>query len=760
MNPKSTLMLVVALLVAVGGLWWAQSSNVQPDATDDNKPRKLFEVEFDKIVGFEVKPHDAPTCSFVKEKDKWRMTAPMSGPAEQGTLTSDIRRVANLEYVKKFEKGAADFPEASDTTIDKPKLVFKLTDDAGKSHVLKVGQAQTLSRRTFVQPGGDEAVYLVDGDLARDLRRKPSAYRSKRISDMNRMDVTRIEVQGEQNYTVVKDTRGWTIESPVKARAEVATVNKILQGMESLTALEFVDDAPASLRPYGLEKPRYLITVTSERKTVRPPPPPPATQPETPEFDTETKVVRVAFGGKAETSVFAKLAEDGSPTVFQISETVLKNVVPAIDDLREKRIVNMVSSKAQRIKLKTPSDSVELIKQASGWRFAPSDTGLEGDAADAMAIDDVLKAVRELKALGFETGEPNQYGLAEPEIRIEVTLEGQIEPVELHVGGPTPSKTGTYVRNVREDFIAVVAAESVEPLRVQPTAFLSRELMSFDVAQVTRIDIERPGTPCSLEQSAGEWRFAAPVQGVCEQQPADALAGELSRLRGRRVVAKADRAADYGLTAPAYRISVTIQPPKPPPAADATVEQATVPDPEPVTYAIALSEQGGKTYAMRIPGVTICEVDAKVLNDARAEFLDCRVFDIEPSQVTALGVTATASFRFSKQGDRWVLAGEESFPSDAKKITDYLTELKNLRLHRYAAYQNADLEQHGLIKPLFEVAVTRPDGSVTSLAVSSAGPADGGSYANLSTSPDRVFVLKPDVVTKLKKAVTDFRSGA
>ncbi len=760
MNPKTTLLMVLALLVALGGLYWAQSTEERDIAPQSDKPTKLFDVDADKVSGFEVKPHDAPTSSFVKTDDKWRMTAPMSGPAEQGVVSGDVRKIAGLEYVRKFDKGGPEYPEPAVTSLDKPRLVFKLTDDTGKARVLRVGQQQTLSRRTFVQPEGDEAVYLVEGDLNRELRRKTTAYRSKRISELNKMDVTRIELQGEENYTLVKEARGWTIESPLKARADTPTVNKILQTMESLTAIDFVDDAPASLKPYGLDEPSYTISVTSEKKTLRPPPPPPATQPEMPEFDTETKVVRVAFGGKAQSNVFAKIADEGSPAVFQVGEMVLKNAAPSLDTLREKRILTMVSNRAQRIKLSTPEGAADLVKQPGGWRFASTDTGVDGDAADAMAIDDLLKAARALQALGFETGEPQQYGLANPEIKLEVMIEGQVEPVELHVGDTTPSKTGVYVRNVREDFIAVVPAESVTPLRAKPTSFLSRELISFDVTQVTRVDIKRPDTPCTLEHSAGEWRFAAPIEGACEQQPVETLVNELSRLRGRSVAAKADRAAEFGLDNPAYRVDVTVRPPKPPPAADEGVEQASIPDPEPVTYSLALGEHGGKAYAMRVPGFTICEIDAKVLNDLKAEFLEARLFSFEPSDATGLAVDAEADFQFTKKADDWVLSGEESFPTDAGKIREYLTELKNLRVHRYVAYQNADLDSLGLATPQTRITVAGQDGSEQSLSISSAGPQDGGSYASFSVHPDRAFVIKPDAVTKLRKQLTDFQRSA
>jgi hypothetical protein len=251
----------------------------------------------------------------------------------------------------------------------------------------------------------------------------------------------------------------------------------------------------------------------------------------------------------------------------------------------------------------------------------------------------------------------------------------------------------------------------------------------------------------------------APVEGDCEQQPVDTLMGEMSRLRGRNVVARADRAAEFGLDNPGYRVDVTIQPPKPPDAASQSAEEASVPDPEPVTYSVSLSERDGKVYAMRGAGFTICEVDAKVLNDLKAEFLETVVFKFEPSQAIGLGVQGDATFRFTKEGDDWVLAGEASFPSDANKIREYMTELKNLRLNRYAAYQNADMAQFGLAEPMLRIGITKQDGTEQTLMLSAKGPEDGGSYAAISTQPDRVFVLKPDVVTKLRKAVADFRKA-
>ena len=761
MNPKTTVGLVIALVIAVVGVWWAQSDSATDAPEPNTGPRPLFDMSAMAVTGFEVKSGSASGCSFKKQDEKWEMTSPIRGPGEQGTISSDVSTIANLKYVTAFGTSDPDRPIDEMTSLGSPQCVVKLTDRDDKSYVLKIGARQKLSTKTYVQKEGDDAIYLVDVDLNKRLHRSLSDYRGKQVSQYNAAEATRIEILGEQNYSLVKNDRKWTIETPLKARADQAAVGKLLQAVSGMTVSSFVDDGPKTLRPYGLDPARLVVAVTTEKKTPKKVEGPPASGPAEPEYDVTTRTIRVAFGGSAEKTVFAKLDDPDSPAVFQVADDVLTKVGLPLGDLRDKKIADIQTAQAQRITVTRGGNSIELVKEGTDWKIASSMKGVTSDVAEFAAVDDLLKAIGQLKALGFEDTELPTFGLESPHAVLEVSAEGKLSPVRLLVGGLTPSKTGAYIKNQGEDFIAAVSADSAASLAVDLVSFLSREVQRFDRSQASSLEVLRGGTTRTVQRVGSTWRFASPVQGAAEATAVGNILSDLSNLRGRRVVALASEAASYGLDIPAVRVTTTVQPPaKPAPTTTSAPENKPVePSPQPTFHTVLVSRHGDKVYAMKSGGATICEVDGKVLDDLEAELLDTRVLSLQPSQGRRLSVSGETKFVFSKEGDQWTLEGESSFQTDPAKLTEIMTALSNLRAKYYTTYLGADLSQYGLDRPETVINVESDDGETASLLISAQGPADGGRYACVSAVNDRVFVIKAEDLPKLQKKPGDFHKA-
>jgi len=768
MNPKTTIGLVVTLVLALVGLWWAQSDSTTEQTKPDTGPRPLFDVSVAAVTGYEVKSGSASACAFEKKDQQWQMVSPISGPAEQGTVNADVSVIANLKYTTAYDKSDPDRPTNEMTALASPRRVVKLTDKDGKSHVLKIGARQKLSTKTYVQKEGDDTVYLVDADLNKSLRRTLADYRGKHVSQFNAVEATRIEIRGEQNYSLVKKDRKWTIETPLKARADQAAVSRLLQAVSSMTVSSFVDDAPKTLRPYGLDPAKLVVAITTEKKTPKKIEGPPTTAPAKPEYDVATRTIRVAFGGSAEKTVFAKLDDPDSPAVFEVADDILKRVGLPLTELRDKRIVDIQTPRAQRIKLTRSGRSIELVKQGAEWKITSGAQGAASDVAEFAAVDDLLKAVSGLKALGFENTELPGFGLASPRAILEISAEGEVAPVKLLVGNLTPSKTSAYIKNENEGFIAAVSADSADALTVDLVAFLSREIQRFDRSQASSLEIVQSGITRTVQRVGSTWRFASPVQGATEATAVTNILSDLSNLRGRRVVALAAQAASFGLDKPAVKVTTTVQPPPKPaptttgpaasqPTTDAAETSTAEPNPQPTFYTVLLSRHDGKVYAMKSGGTTICEVDGKVLDDLEAELLDTRVMPLESSQARRVSFSGTTTFVFDKQGDQWTLEGEASFQTDPVKITDLLAALSGLRAKRYAVYLGADLSQYGLDHPETVISVETNDGQKRSLLISAKGPAEGGRYACVSAKKDRVFVIKAEDLAKLQKKPGDFR---
>jgi hypothetical protein len=766
MNPRTTIGLVLALAVAVVGVWWAQSSSSkQPARTTSPGPRQLFDPALGELAGFELKAGDAAALAFAMEDGKWQMTSPVSGPTEHWTVNTDARKIKDLEYVRSYGPDDEERPTPEMTSLEKPSRIVKLTDESGKSYVLKIGVRQALSSKTYVQKEGDEAIYLVDADLNRDLSKGLSDYRGKRVAEFTPNDAVRVEVSGAHQYTLVKSGTTWTVESPIKGRADTSKVNALLRGVSNLRVVDFVDEAPPSLHPYGLASPRLRVAVTTETKTPKPPPEPPASAPAEPEYDIQTQTIRLAFGGTADEKVFAKIDEEASQGVFRVATSVLEQVGPALSEVRDKKITTINTHRAQKIVVRGQGESVELVKSDGKWQIETSQPLAESSEAEFAAVDDLLKAIRDLRAIGFETEELPTHGFDPPRAVVEVTAEGQLTPAKLVVGGLTPSKAGAYIRNDSEGFVAVVKAEAVQALQVQPLTFLSREVLQFAKARASRIEIVRQDASYTVSREGGQWKFVSPIQGLAESDRVNDILSDLSRLRGRRVVGRIADAPKFGLDAPAVTATVTVdapaKPKKPPttqPATEEEPEEEETPQP-PTLYTVLVSKLDEKVYAMA-GGSTICEVDAKILEDLEAELFNTRVAELEPAKVQSLAIAGEVEFSFEMVDGQWRLSGEPSFATDSAKVTEVCEALGNLRARRYVCYTGAAPADYGLDRPAATVTATTEDDQVVTLVISATGPEGGGRYATASVAEGRVFVIEEEEAAKFTKQVQDFRRAS
>ncbi len=761
MNPKTTIGLVIALAVAVLGVWWAQSSTAPPEAQATPAPKALFDPPVDDPIGLEIiQAGSTQPLQFVKDgENQWRMTAPVAGPADSFTLNADVERIKNLKYVEVHEPGGQDSPTTDLTSLDAPLRIFKLTGKDGKAHLLKVGRRQALSKRTYVQREGDDRIYLVEMDINAELNNGLAEYRGKRVTEFNHADAVRVEVSGDEQYTLVKTGGKWTLDAPIKARADNAKVSSLLTTLSNLSVAGFVEDAPQSLRPYGLQTPRLTLSVTTEKKTPKPPPEPPASAPAEPEFDVQTRTIGLAIGAQAEDKVFAKLAGPASSSVFEISDATTRQLIVPMIDVRDKAVVELAAARVQKIVASSPEGAVELTKSGGNWQITSGLAETGNAPAEFAAVDDLIKRFSDLKAIGFEWEPSPAHGFDRPRASVAFAVEGRLEPIKLTVGGQTPSGTSAYVRSDNDGSIAVVKAESVAELTVLPAAFLSRDLLAVPESEAKKIEVAAGDRKCAVERESITWEFVSPITARANVAAVNRILGDLSNLRGRKVLATSRDAAKFGLDRPTVELTLTSQsPPKP----AATTQPASAPaEPEPplppVTHVLAVGRHGESVVAMLRGGRTICEVDPKVLDDLQAELHATELWAFEPSQMTGLELVAGSRIDFNKQGDDWKLTGEPSFQVDSAKITSSLEAINSLRAKRFVRYLGANLSEFGLDAPEIKVTARKQDGHTYTLMVSSKGPEGFDRYAAISDKPDSIFVISAEDAAEFKKKVADFQ---
>jgi hypothetical protein len=779
MNTRTTIiLLVVAIALGAGMLMLfnqEQKDAQQPVTAAAGQAKDLFEPKPASLVELRVEQADRPTRLFEQRQDEWVIVEPVKARAARDVVDGDARAIADLQYIQKYEPGAAEMPSDNLTGLNKPQLVLTIKDKDGAAHTIRVGNVRPMSEdETYITKDNDSAVYVVKVNLLGKFVGPLGEYRERRVANIPFNEVARVQVAGTQNYELVKAGEDWVLEQPVRSRTDRAKVDALLQAACNVYTENYVSDDDTNLRIFGLAQPQLQIAITTEKK-------PPATQPtSTQSADSqptatqpaEVKTTTLLVGAKANNQYFAKLADETS--VFQISDAVFKAISVPLLDIRDKSIAQVDQFKVKGLDLTVNGQSVMLAKANDRWQMVGAFVG----PAESSAVSDLVKAISQAKATAFEDDPKPQlteYGFENPRARIRIVSEGQVDPVEILVGANTPSGEMTFVRNASDGTIAVLKKTEADALVVEPSAMLERSVFSFSRENAEKIEIAQEGRTTSLVRHGDTWRMVEPTDADADREAVNAILSDLSTLRARKVVA-VSQDEKYGLETPALTVKVTVKDPAAAsqPAvvqasvtgeATATQPAATQPiatqpaatQPAEKVHTLLVSHNPTGTYARLAEGIWIYEIDPVVNSHLTAELHDRAVLKFDPEQAASIKVPTDGgqALEFARKGDKWTYVADPFVQIDAAKVKEWLGLLNGTRADRFVAYNMQNPADFGLDKPLYEVEVTRASGQTMKLVV--AKPTESGKHVATVASTTTAFELPAGSVSQLQKPLAFFK---
>jgi hypothetical protein len=832
MNTKTTV--VLALLVVIGGVLllierpWEDAAQRNSDqaAVDAGRPQPVIDkgdLAAEDVQRVELLVADQPSIVVERDGTEWKLTAPIQTMAEKWLPDNVIRRCLDLRYTRKFAPGDEGAPTSQEAGLDDPQVTVILhRKDDQPSMTFHFGSQAPLSTNYYAAVNDAPDIYVVTTDVRRTFVRSPEEFRSKKIFNFNADDVTSVAVAGVREYELKRDPDNeWIIDKPVRSRANKAKAASLVSALRNLRAKDFADDNPADLTPYGLDAPSWTIALTIE-KTIEPEKPAEETEPaeehtgeqpateedEPPETIAAPQVERSEYalliGGPAGDNRYAKLADQ--PWVFTIPETTLTSLTPELLDLRDKTLCDFKRDDVEKIDILVARRSDSLTRKDDHWILD------NGERAEPIAVDDLLKTMEGLKAVSFEDQPPLiDTGLDSPRALITLTVTGRLEPLRLAVGNPTASGKMTYARSDEGPSIAVLRDETVAPLLTPPIGYRDRQILDFNKSLASAIDVTRQGQTFSLVESHGNWLMTAPIEARADTASVTNILADLNNLRAKRVVA-AGSGSEFGLDDPWVRASITVRPPEstapetkepaaeseseesvaepnassenaePEPTATQPEESAAESEPEepatepnasaenaepgpeeaPQVYTVLLAATpDGKIYARREEGQLVYEVDHTVLDNLLAELHDRKAIPVDrqtyPAKISYR--TSDRAFTLEKVGkDKWIADVDSVLPIDPKKIDSALDELRNLRTGKFVNYRADNLAAYGLDSPAIEVTVVDEWGEPATIMVSATGPdrdPDQSRYATVAGTHE-VYLLPLQDLGVLNKTLSDF----
>lgn len=426
MNFRTTIILL--LLLAVVGLFLllgehGDQSNQQTTAA------KLLELAPGDEITRIVISSDDQTLTLEKDQDKWRLTSPVSAPAEELTVSSFLDTLTSLQSRQQVE------PQS--TGVDQPRRKIELTTRQNRTIRLDVGDRTSAGDNLYVRLDSRRRVDVVPASLDDQLDRPLKDWRRAKLLDVSASDLRQIRIATtQQSLELLREGEQWKLIRPTSMPADSSEVSDITFGLSSLRVVDFVSESADDLKRYGLDHPTASVWFSTQ---------PPSTQPST--QPTFTAVHFGRFDDVMKKNVYASSPQGMGPGVVKVAASALDWLRKTPLELRDRNVLSVQAEQVSRIVIDgkkqvilqrakpligppstsptpatapattqaTTQPTTEPLTQPSKWRLASA-----GDAdADDAKVEDLLREFHPLRAQKFLESAPT----TQPAATFVITLD-------------------------------------------------------------------------------------------------------------------------------------------------------------------------------------------------------------------------------------------------------------------------------------------------------------------------------------------------
>jgi hypothetical protein len=581
MASGKTLVVLLLLAAGLGGFFYYDTYWLAPkrDRAESVKGR-IWTVEPKDVEGVTIVRKNE-TIRLKRTADGWDMLEPIKARADRSAVDDMVTSLATARMDREIDPNPA---KPADFGLDPPEADVRLDVKGAAPLVLRVGAKNPTGVWVYAREGAKPGVITLSEGISRDTSRPVADFRDRSVIAFDRKNVTglNLDVAGDQIGLSTDEPGKWRIVKPSSYRADADVVTEFLDKLEAAKTLEFVDDAPKSLVPYGLDKPSRVTIWLGRDK------------------DRSSRTLLVGRAAPDKKGVYVK--RDGEPSVLLTAEALWTAFPKTVAVLRDKVVVSYAYDKLAKLEIDHGHDAVVLEKDGTSWKI----TAPEPLKADPGAVNQLLWKLRDLRALAFLSEAPAEAAryLPKPELTLKLWEEGAKEPKTLLLQPSTDRRGGqpTAVAAVRgEGPIVLVEGKMLADLAPGTAELRDRTVVpAFDVGDIKRVRVTGGEKPLVVEKSGdSDWKMVEPSKGKTKEARVTTALLALKALKWKEIASKGGDDAKWGLDKPELEVSLF--------KADGA---------EVATLLVGRSE-GAITYVKLRAGPAIYAVSTKDLEDLR-----------------------------------------------------------------------------------------------------------------------------------------------
>ena len=464
----------------------------------------------------------------------WRITSPVSYPADSGIVSSILSEIEFLTAARVIDPAKQAGLDLAGYGLAAPEQSIALTID-GRVFKVDLGAKTTDGNSAYVTTE-KKLIYVVPKSVLAKAATRLNELRDKTVLRFEKSAVTRLSsvAPGKPALELVKEKAAWKMLQPAADETDGAAVTKLIEAVSNLRIAgdDFLTDKPANLADYGLAAPALTLAV----------------------FEGD-KRRSLLIGGPAKDRAGKLCAmTDAEPVVFALEQKDL-DALPKAADLRCRTALPVEAGDVTKLEIAGRAPVV-LSKTGEEWKMTtPAGQSPSSDAVRAFLTRLTGLEVRD--RLDDATPERlKEAGLDAPRATVTIsTKDGEVR--KLLFGAEKAGKL-VSVRRGTTGPILTVPADILSDLDAGYVAFVSRRVLDLQRDQVTGVSIVGTDRKTVLEKRDRRWLLTEPVKAEPKDSAVDQLLWAVTYLEAQKVVSDKPEPATYGFDAPRFKVTITL----------------------------------------------------------------------------------------------------------------------------------------------------------------------------------------------------------
>ena len=412
--------------VGVPGIYAVDASILDMAPSNVNEWRSKALLTSEVAQSFDRLEVRSPTrglgfvLSYNPTNKTWRLSRPMAARADRVKVEQLL--LACLQA--RVEQFVSDDPKTDlePLGLQPPQLELALGQDTNDLVSVAFGNSPSNQpAMVYARRLSHSNIVLVSKELVEKLAIPFTELRDRHLFSFVPELVTQIELLGEENITIRRQTNGlWRVTEPDEFPADGMLVMELLGDLFAMQVSQFEKDIVTDFSPYGLAQPLRQVTLKTSATN------------ET--GLTNIIVAQAFFGTNGIGHVFARRHDETS--VYEVTEADLMRLPFFAWQVRERKIWNFNVTNVVRVTVRQGERVHQLIRRGqTNWVFGTGSQGL----LNAAGVESVVGRLGQLSAAawaGRGAEARSRLGFNPPSMRVEIEVNeaGKLNTYTLEFG--------------------------------------------------------------------------------------------------------------------------------------------------------------------------------------------------------------------------------------------------------------------------------------------------------------------------------------